>query len=59
MLTAADFLDDEERQHIYNVAPGKGNKPLSIFREYFLVKKDLVRSRDSLAYILVKYVSLN
>ena len=31
MLTAPDFLDDSERQQIYNVAPGEGNTPLSIF----------------------------
>jgi hypothetical protein len=35
MLTAADFLDDNERQHIYNVAPGEGSRPLSIFRDHF------------------------
>ena len=33
LLTASDFLDDNERQHIYNVAPGESNKPLSIFRD--------------------------
>jgi hypothetical protein len=31
MLTATDFLSDGERQHIYNFAPGEGNKPLSLF----------------------------
>ena len=31
MLTATDFLDDSERQQIHNVAPGEGNRPLSIF----------------------------
>lgn len=31
MLTAADFLNDNERQHIYNVAPGEGSRTLSIF----------------------------
>ena len=35
MLTAADFLNDNERQHIYNVAPGEGSRPLSIFRDQF------------------------
>ena len=35
MLTATDFLDDNERQHIYNVAPGEGNRPLSIFRDQY------------------------
>ena len=33
MLTAPDFLDGNERQHIHNVAPGEGNKPLSIFKD--------------------------
>ena len=33
MLTATDFLNDSERQHIYNFAPGEGNKPLSLFRD--------------------------
>ena len=35
MLTATDFLDDSERQPIHNVAPGEGNKPLSIFRDQY------------------------
>ena len=35
MLTATDFLDDSERQHIYNFAPGEGNKPLSLFRDQY------------------------
>lgn len=33
MLTATDFLEDNERHH--NVAPAEGNGPLSIFREKF------------------------
>ena len=35
MLTATDFLDDNERQQIHNVAPGEGNRPLSIFRDQY------------------------
>ena len=35
MLTATDFLDDSERQQIHNVAPGEGNRPLSIFRDQY------------------------
>ena len=31
MLTPPDFVDDSERQHILNVAPGEGNRPLSVF----------------------------
>ena len=48
MFTATDFLEDSERAQIYNIAPGEGSTPLSIFRdkyseelaypEYFLVK---------------------
>ena len=33
MLTATDFLEDSERAQIYNIAPGEGNRPLSIFRD--------------------------
>ena len=33
MLTASDFLEDNERQHIFNVAPAEGNIHLSVFRD--------------------------
>lgn len=33
MLTATDFLQDNERSHIFNVAPAEGNIPLSIFND--------------------------
>ena len=33
MLTPPDFVNDSERQEIYNFAPAEGNKPLSIFRD--------------------------
>ena len=35
MLTATDFLDDSERQEIYNIAPGEANRPLSIFQDKY------------------------
>ncbi|XP_028418500.1 uncharacterized protein LOC114543885 [Dendronephthya gigantea] len=35
MLTPPDFVSDSERQEIYNVAPGEGNRPLSIFRDQY------------------------
>ena len=35
MLTPPDFVDDSERQEIYNFAPGEGNRPLSIFRDQY------------------------
>ena len=35
MLTAPDFVNDEERQEIYNVAPGEGNRPISVFRDQY------------------------
>ena len=35
MLTAPDFVTDNERQHILNVAPGEGNRPISIFRDKY------------------------
>jgi len=34
-FTVTDFLEDEERQNILNIAPGKGNRPLSAFREKY------------------------
>ena len=33
MLTATDFLEDNERQHICNVAPAEENITLSVFRD--------------------------
>ncbi len=33
MLTAPDFVNDNERENIYNFAPAEGNRPLSIFRD--------------------------
>ena len=33
MLTATDFLSDSERVGIYSIAPGEGNRALSIFRD--------------------------
>ena len=35
MLTATDFLEDSERAQIYSIAPGEGNRPLSLFRDTF------------------------
>ena len=35
MLTATDFLEDSERAQIYSIAPGEGNKPLSLFRDTY------------------------
>ena len=35
MLTATDFLEDSERAQIYNIAPGEGSVPLSIFRDRY------------------------
>ena len=35
MFTATDFLEDEERQNILNIAPGEGNRPLSVFRDKY------------------------
>ncbi len=35
MLTAPDFVDDNERQSTYNFAPAEGNRPLSIFRDQY------------------------
>ena len=35
MLTKTDFIEDSETKYILSVAPGKGNKPLSIFRDHY------------------------
>ena len=35
MLTPPDFVDDNEREHILNVAPGEGNRPLSVFKDKY------------------------
>ena len=35
MLTSPDFVTNNERQHILNVAPGEGNRPMSIFRDKY------------------------
>jgi len=35
MLTATDFLEDNERAQIYNIAPGEGSVPLSMFRDKY------------------------
>jgi len=35
MLTPTHFLEDNERQHIVNVAPAEGNRPLSVFRDEY------------------------
>ena len=35
MLTAPDFVTDNECQYILNVAPGEGSRPMSIFRDKY------------------------
>ena len=35
MLTKTDFIEDGETKYILSVAPGEGNKPLSIFRDQY------------------------
>ena len=35
MLTAIDFLEDNERAQIYNIAPREGSVPLSILRDKY------------------------
>ena len=35
LFTATDFLEDNERQNILNVAPAEGNRPLSVFRDKY------------------------
>lgn len=35
MLTATDFLEDNEKQNIPKVAPAGGSRPLSVFRDKY------------------------
>ena len=35
MLTAIDFLEDNKRAQIYNIASGEGSVPLNIFRDKY------------------------
>lgn len=35
MLTAIDFLEDNQQAQIYNIAPEEGSVPLSIFRDKY------------------------
>ena len=35
MLTSTDFVVDNERQYILNLAPAEGSRPLSVFRDKF------------------------
>ena len=35
LLTQADFVEDNERDHVYSVAPAEGNHPLSIFKDKY------------------------
>ena len=38
MLTATDFLEDNEKQNIPKVAPAGGSRPLSVFRDKYSEK---------------------
>ena len=38
LFTATDFLEDNEWQNILNIAPGEGNRPLSVFRDKYCEK---------------------
>ena len=35
MLTSTDFVEDNDRQYILNLAPPEGNRPLRVFRDKF------------------------
>ena len=69
MLTPPDFVDGSERQHILNVAPGKGNRPLSVFKDkyseelaypgIFLEKNDLKTKIGYHVFTIVISVSQN
>ncbi len=44
MLTAPDFVDDNERQSIFNFVPAEGNRPLSIFIDQYSEEIGLPRN---------------
>ena len=35
MLTTANFVENDEQQHVLNVAPAEGSRPLSIFHDKY------------------------
>ena len=35
MLTATDFVEDNDRQYILNLTLAEGSRPLSVFRDKF------------------------
>ncbi len=35
LLTATDFMEENERQYILNVAPAEGSRPISVFRDKY------------------------
>lgn len=35
MLTSPDFLEEAEKDNVYNVAPGEGSHPLSVFKDAY------------------------
>ena len=69
MLTPPDYVDNSERQQIYNIAPGEDNTPLSVFRDQyseemanpgiFLGQKRPSDKQRLKMFITVKFVSLN
>lgn len=38
MLMATNFIEDNEREHILDIAPGEGSRPQSIFKDKFCEK---------------------
>ena len=44
MLTATDFLEDSEQAQIYSIAPGEGNRPLSLFRDTYSEELSISRN---------------
>ena len=51
MLTATDFLEDSEQAQIYSIAPGEGNRPLSLFRDTYSeelsISRNIFRSKKT------------
>ena len=63
MLTPPDFNEDSDRDRddVFNVAPGRNNSPLSIFREKYskeLCFNAMTIRKETCTYIIAIYVNL-
>ena len=67
MLTAPDFVTDNEQQSIVNVAPGEGNRLISIVRDKYseelypgiFLGQEQPENTNRLMFIIVKFANQN